>query len=151
MNQIVKDVMTREVVDARPDMTLREAAGIMKTQDIGSLPVVEGSKPVGVVTDRDITVRAVAEGRDVGAVKVAEIMSRDVVVVREDAPVEEAEKLMHDRQLRRLPVVDANGELRGYLALAKIARSESPERAGQVLKGLSEPSAPAPMEARKTA
>ena len=147
MNQTIKDVMTREVEAARPDMTLKEAAEVMKTKDIGSLPVAENARVVGVITDRDITVRGVAEGRDVASTRVADVMSKDIVTVREDAPVREAEKLMHDRQLRRLPVVNERDELCGYLALAKIARQESSERAGQVLKGVSEPSAPAPMEA----
>lgn len=148
MNQTVKDVMTSEVEAARPDMTLKEAAEILKSRDIGSLPVVEAGRVAGVITDRDITVRGVAEGRDVASARVSEIMSKDVVTVREDAPVAEAEKLMHDRQLRRLPVVNEKDELCGYLALAKIARGQSPERAGQVLKGVSEPTAPAPLGER---
>lgn len=145
MSQTVKDVMTREVEAARPDMTLKEVAEILRSRDIGSLPVVEASRVAGVITDRDITIRGVAEGRDVSSAKVSEIMSKDVVSVREDAPVAEAEKLMHDRQLRRLPVVNDKDELCGYLALARIARERSPERAGQVLKGVSEPSAPQPL------
>jgi CBS domain-containing protein len=72
-------------------------------------------------------------------------MSGEVVTVREDADLGEAERLMHDRQLRRLPVVSAAGELVGYLALAKIAREESPEQAGNVIKGVSQSSKPAPM------
>ena len=143
----IKDIMTRDVEFATPDMTTREAALIMKSHDIGSLPVCEGRRVVGIVTDRDVTVRAVAEGRDPSSTKVKEIMSGEPVTVSEDADLKEAEKLMHDRQLRRLPVVDARGELVGYLAMARIAREESPERAGKVIQGVSQSSKPAPLEA----
>ncbi|HEX7896608.1 MAG TPA: CBS domain-containing protein [Planctomycetota bacterium] len=146
MNQAIKDIMTREVECATPDMTIREAAEIMKAKDIGSLPVCEGRKVAGILTDRDITIRAVAAGRDPNSTKAGEIMSGQIVTVREDSDVKEAERLMHDHQLRRLPAVNARGELVGYLAIAKIAREESPERTGRVLKGVSQSSRPAPME-----
>ena len=141
----IKGIMTRDVDTATPDMTVREAGQLMKVKDIGSLPVCEGRKVIGVVTDRDIAVRAVAEGRDL-TTRVAEIMSKQVVTVREDADLKDAERIMHDRQLRRLPVVDAQGELVGYLAMAKVARAETPEAAGKVIKGVSQPSRPEPME-----
>src|SRR5688572_19339315 len=144
--EAIKDIMTRDVECASPDMTIKDAAEIMKSKDIGSLPVCEGRKLVGIVTDRDITIRAVAAGRDPASTKAGEVMSGQVVTVREDADLKEAERLMHDQQLRRLPVVNARGELTGYLALAKIARKESPEQAGKVIKGVSQPSKPAPME-----
>lgn len=141
----IKDIMTRDVDTATSDMTVREAAQLMKVKDIGSLPVCEGRKVVGVVTDRDIAVRVVAEGREL-TTRAAEIMSKDVVTVREDADLKDAERIMHDRQIRRLPVVDAGGELVGYLAMAKVARAETSERAGKVIKGVSQPSRPEPME-----
>ena len=153
----IKDIMTRDVECATPDMTIQEGAEIMKSVDIGSLPVCEGRKVVGIITDRDITIRAVASGRDPGSTKVGEIMSGQIVTVREDDDLREAERLMHDHQLRRLPVVDARGDLVGYLALAKVARQETLTRAGQVIKGVSQSSKPAPMESfgkkprRKTA
>jgi CBS domain-containing protein len=142
----VKDIMTRDVDTATPDMTVREAAQLMKVKDIGSLPVCEGRRVIGVVTDRDIAVRVVAEGLDL-TTRTSEIMSKDVVTVREDADLKDAERLMHDRQIRRLPIVDARGELTGYLAMARVAREESSERAGKVIKGVSQPSKPEPMEA----
>src|SRR5687767_13544788 len=129
----VKDIMTRDVDTATPDMTVREAAQLMKTKDIGSLPVCEGRNVIGVVTDRDIAVRVVAEGRAL-TTRASEIMSKDVVTVREDADLKEAERVMHDRQIRRLPIVDDQGQLTGYLAMAKVARAESSERAGKVIK-----------------
>jgi CBS domain-containing protein len=150
MTQNVRDVMTREVETARPDMSVKEAAGILKAKDIGSLPVVDGKRVIGVITDRDITIRAVAEGRDPATTKVEEVVSKEVVSVREDARLEDAERVMHDKQLRRLPVVNENGELVGYLPLAKVARAESLERAGKVIKGVSQPSQPEPMGTQDT-
>ena len=145
MDEVIRDVMTREVECARPDMTLREVARIMKDQNLGSLPVCEGTSIAGMITDRDITVRGVAEGRDPAATKVSEVMSREVVTVKEDSRLDEAERLMHDRQLRRLPVVNDKGEMTGFLSLAKVARTEGSEQIGRVIKGVSQPSTPAPM------
>lgn len=150
MTQNVRDVMTREVETARPDMSVKEAAEILKRKDIGSLPVVDGRRVIGIITDRDITIRAVAEGRDPASTRVEDIVSKEVVSVREDARLEDAERVMHDKQLRRLPVVNENGELVGYLPLAKVARAESPEQAGKVIQGVSQPSQPAPMGTQET-
>jgi len=146
MSKNVKEVMTRNVESARPEMTVKEVAQIMKDRNIGSLPVADQRHVEGLITDRDITIRIVAEGRDPSATRVADVMSRDVVSVKEDDPLENAERLMHDRQLRRLPVVNEQGELTGYLAMARIAREESPEQAGKVLKGVSQSSQPQSME-----
>jgi len=145
MDEMIRDVMTREVECARPDMTLVDVARVMKDKNLGSLPVCEGTAVAGMITDRDITVRGVAEGRDPSATKVTEVMSREVVTVKEDSRLEEAERLMHDRQLRRLPVVNDQGELTGFLSLAKVARTEGPEQVGKVVKGVSQPSKPASM------
>jgi len=136
---IIRDLMSKDVQCASPETTLKDAASTMKTRDFGSMPVCEGRRVVGVITDRDIAIRGVAEGRDPGSTRVREVMSKDIVSVREDADLEEAERLMHDRQLRRLPVLNGQDELVGYLAMAKIARTESPEEAGKVLQGVSQP------------
>jgi CBS domain-containing protein len=152
----VKDFMTREVEVARPEMTIREAAEILRSMNIGSLPVCDGNRVVGIITDRDIAVRVVAEGKDCSQTRVEDAMSKDrIVAVNEDASIKEAEQKMHDEQLRRLPVVDSEGRLVGYLAQAKIARMESSGQAGKVLKGISQPEKPESMESfswkRKTA
>ena len=146
MSKNVREVMSRNVESARPDMSVKEVAQIMKDRNIGSLPVADQRRVAGLITDRDITIRIVAEGRDPSSTRVADVMSRDVVSVKEDDPLENAERLMHDRQLRRLPVVNEQGELTGYLAMARIAREESPEQAGKVLKGVSQSSQPQSME-----
>lgn len=149
MDPKVSDVMTRDVEAAKPDMTTQEAARVMRDRNIGSLPVVEGTRVIGLVTDRDITIRAVADGKSPGDCRVQDVMSKDVVCVREEDSLAEAERIMHDRQLRRLPVVKDEGVLVGYLAFAKVARNEDPEQTGQVIQGVSSPSRPAPMEARQ--
>ena len=146
MAQSVRDIMSKDVQSVSENTTLKDSAQLLKTRDIGSVPVVEGRKIVGILTDRDIAIRGVAEGRDPGSTRVADVMSKDVVTVREDADLQEAEQLMHDHQLRRLPVVNGQGEIVGYLAMAKVARNESPEQAGKVLQGVSQTSKPGPME-----
>ena len=149
--QRIEDIMTRDVECADPGQTLREAAERLKSRDIGSMPVCEGRRVVGIITDRDITIRAVAEGKDVETTRVSEIMSKDVIACRTHDTVDDAQKIMHDRQIRRLPVVDDQGELRGYLALARIARSEDEREAGKVIKGISASQPPKPMETEEGA
>jgi CBS domain-containing protein len=138
MARKIRDLMTTDVRTATPDATLRDVAAILKEEDIGSLPVCEGRKVVGVVTDRDIAIRGVAEGRDPASMTAGEIMSSDVVAVRENAGVREATRLMREHQLRRLPVLNDDGELVGYLALARVARTQSPEQSGKVLRDVSQ-------------
>ncbi|HVR83268.1 MAG TPA: CBS domain-containing protein [Planctomycetota bacterium] len=145
MTDTLRDIMTRTVETAAPETTVRNAAQTMKTLNIGSLPVCEGKRVIGMVTDRDIAIRCVAEGRDFDTTRVRDIMSSDVVSVREDSDLTEAGKLMHDRQLRRLPVLNAQGELVGYLSMARLARTQDADQTGRVLKGVSEASTPAPM------
>jgi CBS domain-containing protein len=146
----VRDVMTRAVECARPEMTVLDAAKVMKQKNIGSLPVCEEKKVVGLITDRDLTIRAIAEGRDPSSTRIADVMTKGVTSVREEDNLEDAERLMHDRQLRRLPVLGPGGELVGYLAMAKIARVEPIEQAGKVIKGVSQSSTPEPMESYAT-
>jgi CBS domain-containing protein len=146
MPQTIHDIMTRDVKTVNPESTIRDAAQLMNSKDFGSMPVCKGRKVVGVITDRDITIRAVAQGRDPGSTRVSEVMTEDVVSVRETSNLTEAEQLMHDRQIRRLPVLSDQGDLVGYLALAKVARTASPEQTGEVIKGISQRSKPAPMQ-----
>src|SRR6185295_4150668 len=103
MSKSVKDLMSKDVLTASPNMRLRDAAEVMRSWNIGSMPVCEDRKVVGIVTDRDITIRGVAEGLDPATARVGEIMSRDIVAIREDAGLDEAERIMTEWQLRRLP------------------------------------------------
>lgn len=141
----IEDIMTRDVECATPDMPLRSVAERLKSLDIGSMPVCEGRRVVGIITDRDITIRAVAAGKDAERTTAADVMSKDVIACRANDSVDQAQKIMHDRQIRRLPIVDDQGDLVGYLAMAKIARTEPEGESGRVLKGISEPQPPKPM------
>jgi CBS domain-containing protein len=141
----IADIMTRNVETIGPSSTVQEAAERMKADNIGSLPVCLDSRVVGTITDRDITIRVTAEGRDARSTLVRDVMTKDVVTVRPQQDVVEAETLMHDYQVRRLPVVEADGRLVGYVTTATIAKREGDEKVvGKVLKGISEPGRPAP-------
>lgn len=134
-----KDVMTREPATLGPQATLGEAATLMRQEDCGSIPIVEGSRLVGIVTDRDIVIRAIAAGKDAKTTRVSEIMSADPVCISEDTDVDEAAKVMADRQIRRLPVVE-DGKLVGILVIGQIARRDPDEQqTGETLKEISEP------------
>jgi len=135
----VADIMTRHVETVGPSATVQEAAERMKAENIGSLPVCLDSRLLGTITDRDITIRVTAEGRDSRSTLVREAMTRDLVTVRPQQEVADAEQLMHDHQVRRLPVVEADGRLVGYVTTATIARKEGDEKAvARVLQGISQ-------------
>ena len=134
----VKDAMTSEPAKIGPDDGCAQAAMLMREEDCGSLPVVRDGKLVGIVTDRDIVVRAAADGRDLKTTKVSEVMSADPVTIGPDADIDEAAKLMAQHQVRRLPVVD-KGRLVGIIVTAQLARSEKESQTGKTIKGISEP------------
>src|SRR5688572_21472249 len=122
-----REIMTSSVRTAAPRTPLREVAVMMRDGDVGSLPVVDGGRLVGIVTDRDIVVRAVAEGKDASA-PVSEAMTTEIFSVRPDDFVFEAIRLMGDKQVRRIPVVGESGELAGIIAMADIALEMEDER-----------------------
>jgi CBS domain-containing protein len=137
----VKDIMTKGVEVVRPDATLQEAATKMRSLDIGPLPVCDGDKMIGMLTDRDITVRATAEGLDPKQTKVREVMSKEVIALREDQDTKEAAELMQTRQIRRVPIVNQEKRLVGILSLGDLARhTQDPKLAGKTLEQVSEPS-----------
>jgi CBS domain-containing protein len=147
----VADIMTRSVDSLTPETSVRDAADRMKTRNIGSLPVCENNQLVGTLTDRDVTIRVTAEGRDPEKTKVGEIMSKEMVTCLPEQDISEAEQLMHDHQVRRLPVVDESRTLVGYLSMAKIAQAEQDEKiTGKVIRGISEPKKPAPRKIATT-
>jgi CBS domain-containing protein len=119
--------MTSDVKTASREMSLRDAAVLMRDGDMGSVPVVEGGKLVGIVTDRDIVVRAIAEGKDSSS-PVGDAMTTEIFSVRPEDFVFEAIRLMGDKQVRRLPVVDESGRLAGIIAFADIALETEDER-----------------------
>jgi CBS domain-containing protein len=117
----VREVMTDNPRCVTPDTLVSEAARLMKSEDVGSLPILEGEKVTGVITDRDIVIRAVAEEKDPRGMPVREVASRELVTIRPDEDLSEALKLMASYQVRRLPVVDEDNTLVGVLAQADIA------------------------------
>jgi CBS domain-containing protein len=112
--------MTKNVRTASPALTLRDVAVLMRDGDMGAVPVVDDGKLTGIVTDRDIVVRCIAEGKD-SSTTVAEAMTNELFTVSPDDFVFEAIRLMGDKQVRRIPVVGENGELAGIIAMADVA------------------------------
>jgi CBS domain-containing protein len=127
----IGDIMSRPVVVARPDDTLEEAARLMWECDCGFVPVVDQENRVaGTVTDRDICMAAYTKGRALRDLRVSDAMAREVYSVREDDDVREAERLMADKQVRRLPVVDRDACPVGVVTLGDVARFAARERMG---------------------
>ena len=122
-----REIMTSNVQTATRDMSLREVAAIMRDGDMGAIPVVEDGKLVGLVTDRDIVVRSVADGKD-ASTPVSDAMTTEIFSVSPDDFAFEAIRLMGDKQVRRIPVVDESGALAGIIAMADIALEMEDER-----------------------
>jgi CBS domain-containing protein len=123
-----REIMTRNVTTATRDTSLQAVAALMRDGDMGSLPIVEDGKLVGIVTDRDIVVRAVAEGKDARQTTIGEAMTTEVFAVRAEDFVFEAIRLMGDKQVRRVPVINENSELVGIIAMADVALETEDER-----------------------
>jgi CBS domain-containing protein len=139
MKMKVKDLMTSQPQVVRPEDTASEAATLMKQEDCGAIPVVsKEGKLVGIVTDRDIVIRAVAAGKDPRSTPVSAIMTADPVTLSPDADDDDAEQLMAERQVRRLPVVE-DGRLVGILVTAQLARRGNTAEIGETIKEISEP------------
>ncbi|MGW0601076.1 CBS domain-containing protein [Streptomyces sp. NPDC002776] len=128
MADFVRDVMTAGVVAVRPDASLAEAAQLMRDQDIGDVLVADGQRIVGVLTDRDITVRAVAEGVDPLTASVRSVCTPDPLVVAPQDPVAAAVALMRQHAVRRLPVVE-DGLPVGVVSLGDLAEAQAPDSA----------------------
>jgi CBS domain-containing protein len=133
----VADVMTKNVQLISPDQTLREAAHMMSEEDIGAVPVSDHDRLVGMVTDRDITIRGVALGKGPEA-KVKEVMSERVKYCFEDEDLDHVSKNMASIQMRRLPVMDRNKRLVGILSLGDLALTNRTRAAQQALRGISQ-------------
>ena len=142
MTRHVRDAMTPTVRTASPSQSVAEAARVMANEDVGSIPVVEDDRLIGILTDRDIVVRAVAEGRDPQTVMVDEIASRELVTVEPDQSLDEALKLMAQHQVRRLPVVE-DERLVGMLAQADVAIEAKPKDVGEAVEEISQPTSAA--------
>ena len=136
------DVMTTNLVCAQADDTVVSVAQLMKDQDVGPIPIVDDlttRRLQGIVTDRDLAMKVVAEGRDPNSTRVSEVMTSDVVTVRQDDDIQAALDAMSQNQLRRILVVNENENLVGIIAQADIAtRMNKPEQTGEVVKEISE-------------
>jgi CBS domain-containing protein len=134
----VSEVMTRDVQTIRPDQPVQEAASFMLNADAGSIPVTEGDRLLGMITDRDIAVRGVAKGYGPDT-PVRELMTDDIICARIDDNVEEVATKMSEAQVRRLPVIDNDERLCGIVSLGDLSRESDDETATQALEGVSQP------------
>ena len=134
----VKEIMTSDVIYAQPSMSLATTARLMRENDVGCLPVRgDTTDIVGIITDRDIAVRAVADGLAPADTHVDQIMTKKVICCAEEEDVEDAVRLMEELQVRRLPVRDVNYQPTGILALADISRTSSQELTGEIVREIS--------------
>jgi CBS domain-containing protein len=130
--------MTRDVQTIRPDQRVQEAASFMLSADAGSIPVTDGDRLIGMITDRDIAVRGVAKGYGPDT-PVRELMSDDIICAREDDDVDDVASRMSEAQVRRLPVIDQNERLCGIVSLGDLSREADEDAANEALEGVSEP------------
>jgi CBS domain-containing protein len=137
MGSSIRDTMTSNPRTVDTSTPVAEAARLMRSEDVGSLPIVEGDRLVGMVTDRDITLRVVAEGKDPQSTSVGDVASRDIVSVDPQQDLDEALRLMAQHQVRRLPVVEEDGRLVGIVAQADVAQKGADEKTGQVVEEIS--------------
>lgn len=133
---LVNEVMSANVEWVGPDITLQESARRMRDKDIGCLPVRESDRIIGMITDRDIACRAVADGRDPATTKVRDIMSEHITCCFDDDDVAKAAKVMEDKHIRRLPIVSHDDRLVGLLSLDDLARRCSHELSGEVMEAV---------------
>jgi CBS domain-containing protein len=138
MGQRIREIMTSNPSTIEPDKAVVDAARIMKQEDAGVVPVTENGRLTGMVTDRDIAIRVVAEGKDPQSTPVREVASKDLVTVDPQQELDEALRLMAQHQVRRLPVVEEDGRLVGVVAQADVARQGDDTKTGQVVQEISE-------------
>ncbi|MBA3668564.1 MAG: CBS domain-containing protein [Sphingomonas sp.] len=131
------DVMTRNVETVTPDQTVQEAAGFMLSADTGSIPVTDGDKLVGMITDRDIAVRGIAKGYGPETL-VRDLMTGDIIAVRETDDVAAVAAKMSEAQVRRMPVIDSDAKLCGIVSLGDLSREAQSGAATEVLSGVSQ-------------
>jgi CBS domain-containing protein len=136
-HRIVQEAMTSNPTAITPDTTVQEAARLMKTEDVGALPIVEDGRLTGVITDRDLAIRGVAEGRG-AETTVRDLASKDIVTIDPQQSLEEAARVMAEHQVRRLPVVEEDGRLVGMLAQADVAQAGHDTLTGEVVEKISQ-------------
>ena len=137
----VSEVMTRDVQTVRPDQPVQQAASFMLSADAGSIPVTDGDRLIGMITDRDITVRGVAKGYGPDT-PVRELMSNEIICAHEDDDIEEVASKMGEAQIRRLPVIDRDERLCGIVSLGDLSREADDDCASEALEGVTQPGGP---------
>ena len=138
MGKSISNVMTKNPRTVTADSTVAEAARAMRDEDAGVVPIVEGARVLGVITDRDIAIRVVAEGKDPQGTKVIEIASKELITIDPQQDLDEALRLMAQHQVRRLPVVEEDGNLVGIVAQADIAKHGDEAKIGEVVEKISQ-------------
>jgi CBS domain-containing protein len=137
MAKSVRDLMSSNPHSVSSDASVVDAAQIMRDEDVGLVPVVDGDRLVGTITDRDITIRVVVEQKDPQSVKVRDVASTDLVTVDPQQDLDQALRLMAQHQVRRLPVVEEGGRLVGIVAQADVARAADDTRTGELVEEIS--------------
>ena len=137
MAKKVRDLMTKNPCAIDADKPVAYAATMMRDERVGLAPIVEGQKLIGTVTDRDIAIRVVADGKDPQSTTVREIATTRLITIDPDQDIDEAMQLMADHQIRRLPVVEEDGKLAGVVAQADIAEHASAKDTGKVVEQIS--------------
>ncbi len=135
---IIREIMTTDIASAELDTTLEEVAQMMKDEDVGAIPVVDEDELVGIVTDRDIVIRCIAEGKDPAETHVEDVLTEELHTIHPDADAAEAARLMAEKQIRRLPVVE-DGELLGVISIGDIAVKQGDDQiTGEALEEVSQ-------------
>ena len=137
MGKTIREVMTSNPRTTEATEPVEAAAKIMRDEDVGIVPIVEGERLIGTITDRDITIRVVAEGKDPGSTTVREVASTQLVTIDPQQDLDEGLRLMAQHQVRRLPVVEEDGRLVGVVAQADVAREGEDTKTGQVVEEIS--------------
>ncbi|HYT51826.1 MAG TPA: CBS domain-containing protein [Gaiellaceae bacterium] len=138
MGHTIRDLMTENPCSIDADKSVTYAAKMMRDEDVGLAPIVEGDKLIGTLTDRDIAIRVVAEGKDPNEVTVREVASTKLVTIDPQQDLDEALRLMAKHQVRRLPVIEEDGKLVGVVAQADVAREGDDTKTGRVVQEISE-------------
>jgi CBS domain-containing protein len=137
MSQSIRDVMTSDPCTIDAEKSVAYAAKMMREEDVGLAPIVEGDKLIGMLTDRDIAIRVVAEGRNPDQVKVRDVASKQVVTIDPQQDLAAALRIMAKHQVRRLPVVEEDGKLVGVVAQADVAREGDDKQTGKLVEEIS--------------
>jgi CBS domain-containing protein len=137
MGKTVRDLMSSNLRTVDSNASILDAAKMMRDEDVGMIPIADGDRLSGTITDRDIAIRVVAEGKDTSSTNVIDVASRELVTIDPQQDLDEALRLMAKHQIRRLPVCEEDGRLIGIVAQADIAEHASASKTGQLVEGIS--------------